>query len=141
MNNNLPTKELVIAIVERDDVVLMRQKPEGSSPYKETWYSFGCDRIPNQDDRTNIKNYLKDTIGIDVEVDNQSITPAFEIKEDHDGVEKNFIYINLICKYLSGIPKVPQGAIRVEWIPKDKLSEYDIVPPSVKLLKDLGYKI
>ena len=98
MNNNLPTKELVIAIVERDDVVLMRQKPEGSSPYKETWYSFGCDRIPNQDDRTNIKNYLKDTIGIDVEVDNQSITPAFEIKEDHDGVEKNFIYINLISK-------------------------------------------
>lgn len=141
MNNNLPTKELIIAIIENDDAILMRKKPEGSQPYKETWYSFGCDRIINQDDPTTIKSYLKDTIGIDVEVDQKSIPFGTEIKEDHDGIEKNFIYVNLLCKYVSGSPRVPQGAERVEWIPKDKLNEYDVVPPSIKLLRELGYKL
>lgn len=141
MKNNLPTKELIIAIIEKDDAILMRKKPEGSLPYKQTWYSFGCDRIANQDDATTIRNYLTETIGIDVKVDSKSIPFGTEIKEDHDGIEKNFIYINLLCRYLSGDPKIPQGAERVEWVSKEKLNEYDIVPPSVKLLKGLGYKI
>ncbi|MBI2062547.1 MAG: hypothetical protein HYT64_02575 [Candidatus Yanofskybacteria bacterium] len=138
-DKNLPTKELIIAVVEKDDAILMRKKPAGSAPYEETWYSFGCERIPTQDDPTTLKDYLKTELGIDVEVDNESIPFGAEIKKDHDGIEKNFIYINLHCKYLGGDPKIPKGAERVEWISKDKLMEYDIVPPSIKLFKTLGW--
>ena len=139
MSNDMPTKELIMAIIEKDGAVLMRKKPAGSPPYKETWYSFGCERVPSQDDPTTLKSYLKTYLGIDVEVDNESIPFGTEIKKDHDGIEKNFIYINLRCKYLGGEPKTPKGAERVEWISKDKLTEYDIVPPSVKLFKTLGW--
>ena len=139
MSNNLPTKELIIAVVEKDDTLLMRKKPAGSLPYKETWYSFGCERIPIQDDQTTLKNYLKTEVGINVKVDNELIPFDTEIKQDHDGVEKNFIYINLRCKYLNGDLKNPKGIERVDWIPTNKLSEYDIVPPSVRLFKKLGY--
>lgn len=139
VSKDLPTKELIIAIIEKDNAVLMRKKPAGSLPYKETWYSFGCEPIPSQDNSKTLRDYLKTELGIDVEVDNKIISLEGEIKQDSDGIEKNFIYINLRCKYLSGEPKIPEGSERVEWIPKDKLAEYDIVPPSIKLFKSLGY--
>jgi hypothetical protein len=64
---------------------------------------------------------------------------ANEVKIDHDDIEKFFIYINMRCRYISGIPKVLKGLERVDWVPKDKLQDYDLVPPSVKLLKRFGY--
>jgi hypothetical protein len=137
--NHFSQKELIIAVVEKDGSILMRKKPAGSPPYQETWYSFGCERIPNQDDPKTLKNYLKTEIGIDVEVDNKQIPFGNEIKKGHDGVTKLFIYINLLCRYLDGAPIVPKGAEKVEWIPKEKLGKYDLVPPSVKLFKILGY--
>ena len=116
----------------------MRKKPEGSPPYKETWYLFGCEKISTQEDGETIKNYLKTELDIDVEVI-KGLEGNSEIKHDHDGIEKNFIYTNLLCKYIGGNIKTPEGAEKVEWIPKDELKEYDLVPPSAKLLKKLGY--
>ena len=139
MSDNLLTKELIIAVIEKDDTVLIRKKPAGSPPYEETWYLFGCEPIAEQDNPTTLKNYLKTELDIDVDVSNELIPSDFEIKQDHDGIEKNFIYINLHCKYLGGEPKTPKGVERVEWIPKDKLTEYDIVPPSTKLFKTLRW--
>lgn len=139
MPDNLPRKDLIIAVIEKDNSILMRKKPEGSFPYKETWYLFGCEQIPTQDNPTTIKNYLKSTIGIDVEVDNKLIPFGTEIKEDHDGITKIFTYVNIRCVYLGGEPKIPNGAERVEWVKKDELKNYDLVPPSRKLLEDIGY--
>lgn len=136
---NLPIKELLIAVIENDNSILMRKKPMGSLPYKETWYLFGCERIPNQDDLITIKNYLKSELSIEVEVDEKLFPSDSEIKKDHDGIEKKFIYTNFKCHYLSGAPKIPTGIEKVEWIPKDKINEYDIVSPSIKLLKTIGY--
>lgn len=28
--------------MKKDDAILMRKKPDGSPPYKETWYIFGA---------------------------------------------------------------------------------------------------
>jgi len=137
----MSTKELIIAVVDNGDAILMRKKPEGSAPYAETWYLFGCERMAKQDDPKTVKEYLKKEIGIEVDVDSQLIPFANETKQDHDGITKLFIYINLLCHYVSGTPKVPKGAEKVEWIPKDKLADYDLVPPSVKLLKSMGYNI
>ncbi len=139
MNSNLPQKELIIAVIENGDEILMRKKPNGSEPHKETWYLFGCERVPNQDDAITLWSYLKIELCIDVDVSKELIPPAFEIKKDHDGIEKNFIYLNMLCQYLNGTPKVPAGAERVEWIPKSRLKDYDIVPPSVALFKNLNY--
>ncbi len=37
----MKTKILNIAVIENNGKVLMRKKPDGSLPYKETWYLFG----------------------------------------------------------------------------------------------------
>ena len=136
---DLPQKELLMVVIEKDGAILMRKKPEGSVPYKETWYSFGCERVAGQDDRATLKSYLKTELGIDAEIEGKPVSIGSETKEDHDGVLKRFSYINFCCNYLSGSVKVPKRVERVAWIPKIDLSKYDIVPPSVKLFKELGY--
>ena len=35
-------KVSIIAVVKKDNAVLMRKKEKGSPPYKETWYLFGA---------------------------------------------------------------------------------------------------
>ena len=37
----MKTKVLNIAVIEYEGKILMRKKPDGSLPYKETWYAFG----------------------------------------------------------------------------------------------------
>lgn len=37
----MPTKVLIVAIVENENGgILMRKKPDGSPPYAETWYRY-----------------------------------------------------------------------------------------------------
>lgn len=127
-----------MCVIERDGSVLMRKKPEGSFPYAETWYIFGCDRDASKDDTETLANYIFKTLGIAVNRFGE-IGQGDEIKEDHDGVIKHFFYINFQCEYEAGELKAMEGIERIEWVPKEKLSEYDIVPPSVKLFKEIGY--
>jgi len=124
MENNLPTKKLIIAIIENGDKILMRKKPAGSPPYKETWYMFGCERVPAQEDLVTLKNYLRAELDINVDISKKPIAPTSEIKQDHDGIEKKFIYTNLRCKYLNGVPKITKDIEQVEWVPKDRLNDH-----------------
>lgn len=139
MDNDILQKELIIGIVEHNGSILMRKKPEGSLPYKETWYLFGCDRIPDRNDPDTLQDYLKKEIGIDVKIRSELMPPSFEFKQDKDRIKKKFFYVNLKCVYISGESKVPAGAEKVEWVPISKLGSYDVVPPSVELLKQLRY--
>ena len=62
-----------------------------------------------------------------------------EVKQDHDGIVKHFFYIDFRCSYGTGEPVLPAGAEKIEWVPREKLVEYDIIPPSAKLFQELGY--
>ena len=37
----MKTKILSIGIIKNGNTILLRKKPDGSAPYKETWYLFG----------------------------------------------------------------------------------------------------
>ena len=91
-----------------------------------------------KDDTETLANYLFNTLGIIV-TDFSEIGQDGEIKEDHDGITKQFVYINFTCVYQEGEIKTPEGIEKVSWIPKAELAQYDIVPPAVLLLQKLGY--
>lgn len=138
MNQNFPIKTLLMAVIEKDNAVLMRKKPAGSPPYSETWYLFGCEKDPMKDDAETLAEYLFNTLGIVVN-NFSEIGQDGEVKEDHDSIVKQFVYINFTCAYQEGEIKTPAGIEKVAWIPKGELAQYDIVSPAVILLKELGY--
>lgn len=134
----MQTKILIIGNIKKGNSILMRKKFAGSGPYKETWYSFGSEFIAGEDPSQTFKKYVKNFVGIE-------ITPIryffwdTEIKKDHDGTEKQFIYLDLECEYASGEPLVPEDLEKVEWVPIEKLNTIDVVLPSVEMFQRLGY--
>lgn len=133
-----PTKELLIVVIHDGDKILMRKKPQGSAPYRETWYLFGVERNTEQDEEDTISNYLHRVVGVRVD-GISAIGKDEERKKDHDGVVKNFVYRDFICRYVSGEPLAPSDNEQVAWIEKSKLDTLDLVPPSVRLFKKMGY--
>ena len=131
-------KILVIGVVKNGNNVLMRKKPNGSSPYKETWYLFGGEITPKKNPEGVIKEIVKKQAGINIKIV-KNLGWDTEIKKDFDGKTKLFVYLDVLCKYISGKLTLSEGIERLEWIPTPKLKEYDLVPPSKNLFKRIGY--
>lgn len=136
----METKVLNIAVIEHNGKILMRKKPEGSAPYKETWYVFGGVVANGKNPEEATKEIVKMQTGVDIRLRENS-TWDIEIKNDLDGVKKQFIYLDSLYDYVDGDLEigVNQNIEKLEWIPIEKLNEYDIVPPSIILFKKLGY--
>jgi ADP-ribose pyrophosphatase YjhB (NUDIX family) len=135
----MQTKVLIIAIVQNQNgEILLRKKPDGSPPYKETWYIFGAELRPGQQIEETLVDHIKNQTGATVRLKDQIGWDA-EVKYDLDGIEKQFIYLDTICEYVSGDLVIADGVEKLEWVAKERLGEYDNVPPSVKLFQKLGW--
>ena len=134
----METKVLIVAVVEKDGKILMRKKPDGSPPYHETWYIFGAIATPNVSPEDAIIREVRDKSGVTISVKNK-VSWDTEIKNDLDGVQKFFVYLDVICTYESGELVLGEGIEKLEWVAKEDLGSYDIVPPSRILFEKLGY--
>ena len=134
----METKILIIAVVQKGNQVLLRKKPDGSPPYKETWYLFGGELVAGSKPEKILQGTLKAQAGINIKLVKE-LGWDTEVKKDHDGVEKMFVYLDAICEYVDG-EIVPSPEIeKLEWVDFDKLKDYDLVPPSRKLFSKLSY--
>jgi len=135
---SLPVKILIVGNIRKGDSVLLRKKFHGAKPYIETWYSFGCELKPDESPKDTFIQYIKECLGIVVAPLNH-LSWDSETKVDHDEIRKFFIYLEIECDYLSGKIAVPKDLEKVEFVPVSDLSKLDIVPPSMKMFKRLGY--
>lgn len=134
----MKTKTLNIAVIENDGQVLMRKKPAGSPPYDETWYLFGGEVTDGISPEEATKSIVKTQAGVDIKL-RENIGWDTEIKNDLDDERKQFIYLDSIYDYVGGDLASGEGIERVEWVPIEKLNDYDIVPPSRILFEKIGY--
>lgn len=62
-----------------------------------------------------------------------------EVKTDHDGETKRFIYLDAICSVTSGSITPANKNEQLEWVELAELSSYLLNPPSIVVLKKLSY--
>ncbi len=135
----MKTKVLIVAVVENENgEILLRKKPAGSPPYEQTWYIFGAEFMAGEELDAVLANHIEKQTGIKSEIVDR-LGWDHEIKPDIDGETKHFIYLDVLSRYVSGELTLSPGVEKLEWVAKDKLHEYDNVPPSVKLFKKLGW--
>lgn len=134
----MQTKVLIVAVIKKGNAVLMRKKPDGSPPYKQTWYLFGAEATPDKSPDEVLKRHVRRQAGIEITI-GKKFSWDSEVKNDLDGVEKFFIYLDVLCEYESGEPTLSPGIEKLEWVDEVKLGDYDLVPPSVEVFKKLGY--
>lgn len=135
----MKTTILVIGVIKNNDTVLLRKKPDGSLPYKETWYLFGGElNTDNQNPEEVLKATLRKQIGIEINPVKR-LGWDTESKPDHDGETAYYVYLDYLCEYVSGDLIPGEGIERLEWVPISELENYDLVPPAKKLFAKLGY--
>jgi hypothetical protein len=134
---DLPVKIFIVGNIKKGNSVLWRKKFAGSTPYSETWYSFGCEFVPGADPAQTFIDYIRGYLNIEISV-SRHLSWDTEMKNDPDGEPKQFIHLELGCDYVSGEPVVPEGLEKVEFVAVEDLPKIDIVPPSLKMFRRLG---
>lgn len=133
------TKILLIALIKHEDKILFRKKPQGSPPYKETWYMFGAELDSDASDwKSQLLASIKAQTGINIIIE-KTLGWDTEAKPDSAGENTFYIYLDCQCGYIDGQLKPQLGIEKLAWIPISELNNYDIVPPSIKLLTRQGY--
>jgi hypothetical protein len=130
----MKTSVLAICHIKKGNAFLFRKKPDGSPPYKETWYGFG---VPldgdNREPELALSAAVKQQTGIEIKV-TERLWWDVETKPDHDGEQAFFVYLHTVAEYVSGDLSPGVGIEKLEWVDVADLAKYAIVPPSKAFL-------
>lgn len=129
---------MAVAVVKSEDKILLRKMDPAKSPYKELWALFGG-RIDGEGSVQDLLNKeLETRWNFKVRI-SEKLWWDEELKVDHDGEEKRFVYIDAICEIESGEPKPINENEVLEWVVSGELENYDLNPPTKILLERLSY--
>jgi len=129
---------MAIAIIKNGNKILLRKVDPAKNPYTEPYALFGgrIDGEGKVDELINVE--LKERWDMSVSID-EKLWWDEEIKTDHDGETKLFIYLDALCSITSGSVTPVNQNEQLKWVELSDLSSYSINPPSVVVLKKLSY--
>lgn len=134
----MQTVLMAVAIVKNGEQVLLRKMNPAKNPYQEPWALFGG-RIDGDGSVTDLLNKeLQTRWNFAVRID-ERLWWDEEIKTDHDGEAKQFVYIDAICSVVDGEP-VPGEAEQLEWVDTAELSDYELNPPTKIVLDRMNHE-
>ena len=134
----MKTAMMAIAVIKDGDKVLLRKFDPEKNPYKEPWGLFGGRLEGDGTVEEMLNKELLQRWNMTVHITEQ-LTWDEDLKKDHDGEEKRFIYLDAMCELSSGEPKPINPNEELTWVAIPDLAEYDHVPPGIRLFKKLGY--
>jgi ADP-ribose pyrophosphatase YjhB (NUDIX family) len=134
----MKTVLMAIAVIRKDDQVLIRKFDPAKNPYKEPWGLFGGRLDGDGTVEELLNRELQERWNMTVTIREQ-LTWDTEQKVDHDGEEKRFIYLDALCNLATGEPAPLNPNEELKWVPVTDLTMYQQVPPGIRLFKKLGY--
>lgn len=127
-----------VAVVKNGDKILLRKMDPAKSPYDQLWALFGgrveSELSVNEALNKELMNRWNFSVGIV-----EKLWWDEEVKIDHDGEEKRFVYLDAICNIAEGNPHPINQNETLEWVSVNELRKYDINPPTKTLLTRIGY--
>lgn len=134
----MKTVLMAVAVIKKDDQILIRRFDPARNPYQEPWGLFGGRLEGDGDVAKALNRELQERWNMTVKIVKR-IGWGQEQKIDHDDEEKRFIYLNALCELEDGDPKSTNPNEELKWVNISELHEYQLNPPSAKLLTELGY--
>lgn len=130
---------MAIAIIEDSNKRLLLRKTDPSkNPYREPWALFGG-RIEGDGTVTDLlNNELLQRWNFTVSI-TEKLWWDEDIKIDHDGEKKRFVYIDALCTIIDGNPAPLNKNEELHWVALRDLGDYALNPPTRVLLGRLGY--
>lgn len=132
----MQTVIMAIAIVRNGDTILLRKTDPAKNLYKQPWALFGGHIEGDGDVATLLSKELKERWNFTVSID-ERLWWDEDIKVDHDGEEKRFIYLDALCSVLTGEPKPVNTNEELKWVKLSDMEQYELNPPTQVVLKRL----
>ena len=134
----MKTVLMAVAVIKKDDQILIRKFDPARNPYQEPWGLFGGRLEGDGDVAEALNRELQERWNMTVGIAKR-IGWDQEQKIDHDNEEKRFIYLDALCELAGGVPKSTNPNEELKWADISELHSYKLNPPSAKLLRELGY--
>lgn len=129
---------MAVAVIKKDDQILIRKFDPAKNPYQEPWGLFGG-RLEGDGDVAEALNHeLQARWNITVHIEKR-IGWDQEQKIDYDDEEKRFIYLDALCNLETGEPQPINPNEELRWVSVADLHEYQLNPPSAKVLRESGF--
>lgn len=134
----MQTVLMAVAIIRHEDRVLLRKMDPAKNPYTQPWALFGgrLDGDGAVEDVMNIE--LNNRWNMKVAITERLYWDE-EQKVDNDGEEKRFVYLDALCRIVSGDARPINPNEELLWVNVSDLKQYELNPPTKKVLKKLGY--
>lgn len=129
----------VVAVITRDNKVLLGRKPKNVGPYPNTWVipgggiNFGEETVEEA-----LNREIKEECGIKV----QNIKPLIFMTDnepDKHGIPTYFVHLVYTAEYASGEVKAGDDIAGLKWIPIKDIPEITVARPSVTTFRKLGW--
>jgi len=134
----MKTRVIVSAVIEKNRDLLFGKKKKDVGPYPNTWHLIGGGIDDGESLIDAIKREILEEAGIEVE-----IIKSFGFDEDFEpnkhGEMTHYIFLVYLAKYVSGEIRADDDIEKLEWIPREKLSQIKLNKPSMKLFQKMGY--
>ena len=134
----MQTVLMVIPIITKDKKVLLRKFDPARNPYKQPWGGVSGKLVGEGSVEEMMNRELKERWNITAKIEKQ-LSWDEDVKKDHDGETKRFIYLDCLSSLASGEPYPTNPNEELRWVEIDELSNYDLCPPGVISFKKLGY--
>ena len=134
----MQTVLMAVAIIKHEDKILIRKMDPTKNPYSQPWALFGgrLDGNGNVEDVMNIELSTRWNMKVAI---TERLWWDEEQKVDNDGEEKRFIYLDVLCRIVSGEARSVNPHEELLWVNIFDLGRYELNPPTEKVLKKLGY--
>jgi ADP-ribose pyrophosphatase YjhB (NUDIX family) len=134
----MKTVLMAIPIILMDNKTLLRKFDPSRNPYKQAWGGVSGKLVGEGSIEDMMNRELKERWNITAKIDKQ-LSWDEDIKKDHDGEVKRFIYLDALCSLASGDPRPVNHNEELRWVALEDLPKYDLCPPGVTSFKKLGY--
>lgn len=129
---------MAVAVIQSDNKILLRKMDPAKNPYQQPWAIFGGRIEGDGPIIDSLNKELGERWNITVSI-KEKLWWNDETKVNHDGVEKRFIYLDVLCDIVDGVPQPTNPNETLEWVAVNDLVDYDLNPPTKTLLQQLGY--
>ncbi|MGZ6004794.1 MAG: hypothetical protein ACXWLH_01445 [Candidatus Saccharimonadales bacterium] len=134
----MKTVLMAVAIIKDGSKILLRKIDPTKNPYDEPWALFGG-KIEGEGTVNELLNIeLGERWNMTVSID-EKLWWDEEVKTDHDGETKRFIYLDTLCSIASGSITPANNKEQLEWVELSELGNYPLNPPSVVVLRKLKF--
>ena len=134
----MKTRVIVSAVIEKNNVLLFGKKKANIGPYPNTWHLVGGGVHDGESLYDAIRREIREEAGIEVEI-SRSLGFDEDYEPNKHGEMTHYIFLVFLAKYVSGEIKADDDIEKLEWMPKEKLSQIKLNRPSIKLFKEMGY--